>query len=541
MTHDREDASDPSGVTSSGDDPGRWPTRDLLTHRVAATPERPALVDTADGRSWTYGELDRVVDEMAAALGPGGPVGTVLETRVAFVTLVHAAMRTGRTLVPLNVQLPTETLTDQARRAGVDLLVCGRDTERVAREVAPGPVASVDPPEGEGVDRVSPGTSARSEPGAGDELDPEAEDGLDPEAEGGLDPEAEATSESPPLSPADTAVLMFTSGTTGTPKGVRLTVGNLVWSAVASAFRLGVSPGNRWLCCLPMYHMGGLAPALRCALYGTSLAIQAGFDAERTAEVVEAYGITGVSLVPAQLGRLLDAGWEPPAAFGTVLLGGAPAGRNLLDRARDQGVPVYPTYGTTETASQVATATPAQAAEHPGTVGQPLAVTDVTVLADGEPAGPGEVGELVVSGPTVTPGYLDAERTAEAVGQYGFHTGDLGYRDGAGRLWVEGRVDDAITTGGETVYPTTVADTLREHSEVRDAAVVGLPDKEWGERVAALVVPDGDIDPEELREFCRGRVADYAVPKTVGVAEIIPRTASGTVDREAVRERLPRR
>ena len=503
------------GTPPSAGGSGRWPTRDPLAHRVAATPERTALVDTADGTAWTYRELDRAVDGVAAALGPGGPVGTLVDTRVAFVTLVHAAMRTGRTLVPLNVQLPAAGLADQAERAGVELLVCERDTERTARGVAPGPVASVDPPRSEGVDRLTPG------------------------AERGADSGAECTPSGPaPLSPSDTAVVMFTSGTTGVPKGVRLTVGNLVWSAVASAFRLGVAPGDRWLCCLPMYHMGGLAPALRCALYGTSLAIQPGFEAERTPGVIDEYGVTGVSLVPTQLRRLLEAGWEPPAAFGAVLLGGAPAGEGLLDRARDRGVPVYPTYGTTETASQVATATPAQAAEHPGTVGQPLAVTDVTVLADGDPAGPGEVGELVVGGPTVTPGYLDDDRTADAVGRYGFHTGDLGYRDGAGRLWVEGRVDDAITTGGETVYPATVVDALREHPDLADAAVVGLPDEEWGERVATLVVPDGDVDPEGVRGFCRGRVADYAVPKTVGFAETIPRTASGTVDREAVRERL---
>ena len=516
MTGDRKRGDGSDGAGSAGGR-GTWPTRDVLAHRAGATPERTALVDTADGATWTYRELDRVVDGVAAGLGSGGPVGTLLSTRVAFMALVHAAMRTGRTLVPLNTQLPAEALADQARRADVDLLVCERDTEDVARDIAPESVASVDSPERTDIAR----------------LPPEAGDGVE-SGPGGARPEPA------PLSPSDTAVVLFTSGTTGTPKGVRLTVGNLVWSAVASAFRLGVAPGDRWLCCLPMYHMGGLAPVVRCALYGTSLAVQPGFDADRTAAVVEEHGVTGVSLVPTQLRRLLEASWEPPAAFDGVLLGGAPAGQDLLDRARDRGVPVYPTYGTTETASQVATATPTQAAEHPGTVGQPLAVTDVTVLADGDPAEPGEVGELVVAGPTVTPGYLDDDRTADAFGPRGFHTGDLGYRDEAGRLWVEGRVDDAITTGGETVYPATVVDALRDHPGVADAAVVGLPDEEWGERVAALVVPGGDrsVDADALREFCRGRVADYAVPKTVAVADAVPRTASGTVDREAVRERL---
>ncbi len=527
MTAGRDGEDEPDSLPSTADERGRWPTRDVLAHRVAATPERTAVVDTADGTTWTYRELDRVVDGVAAELGSGGPVGTLLDTRVAFVTLVHAAMRTGRTLVPLNTDLPVEVLADQARRAGLDLLVCERDTEEVASEVGRGAVASVDPPDAESTAQLAPAATG----------------GADSRHRG-------ASSDRATLSPSETAVVMFTSGTTGTAKGVRLTVGNLVWSAVGSAFRLGVAPSDRWLCCLPMYHMGGLAPTLRCALYGTSLAIQSGFEAERTVEVIEESEVTGVSLVPTQLRRLLDSGWEPPAPFETVLLGGAPASQDLLGRARDRGVPVSPTYGTTETASQVATALPDQAAEHPGTVGQPLAVTDVTVLADGEPAGPGDVGELVISGPTVTPGYLDDSRTADALGQYGLRTGDLGYRDEAGRLWVEGRVDDAITTGGETVYPTTVVDALREHPAVADAAVVSLPDEEWGERVAALVVTagsgggktgsDGDAAPEveELRAFCRGRVADYAVPKTVAFADDLPRTASGTVDRDAVRDRL---
>jgi O-succinylbenzoic acid--CoA ligase len=499
-----------------------WPARDPLSHRVAATPGRTALV-AADGTAWSYRDLDGVVDGVAARLaeasGGDGPVGTLLDTRVAFVAVVHATLRLGRPLVALDTGLPTDTLAGQADRADLDLLVCGRDTEREAREIAACPVVSVDAPAEDGTGSVGP-----------------AVEGPDAERPPGVDPAA--------LAPEDTAVVMFTSGTTGRPKGVRLTVGNLIASATASAFRLGVAPGNRWLCCLPMYHMGGLAPTVRCALYGTTLVVQEGFDAERTAAVIEDRGVTGVSLVPTMLRRLLEAGWEPPGALETVLVGGAATPPELVARAADRGVPVYPTYGTTETASGIATALPAEAVDHPGTVGAPLVVTEVTVVRDGEPADPGAVGEIVVDGPAVTPGYLDADRTAAATGPYGFHTGDLGYRDAAGRLYVEGRADDAITTGGETVFPAAVIEALREHPAVADAAVVGLPDEEWGERVAALVALAEDArgaedapDPGTLREWCRGRVADYAVPKTVAVGEI-PRTASDTVDREAVRRRL---
>jgi O-succinylbenzoic acid--CoA ligase len=347
-----------------------------------------------------------------------------------------------------------------------------------------------------------------------------------------------------------TQVIAFTSGTTGEPKGVRLTAGNLVASATASAFRLGVRPGDRWLVPLRMYHVGGFAPVVRSALYGTAAVVQREFDADATARAVADHDATGVSLVPTMLARMLDAGWTPPDRLRFVLLGGAPASRDLLRRCERRGVPVCPTYGTTETASQIATARPREVFEHPGTVGQPLVFTEVAVVSeDGDPCDPGEVGEIVVDGPTVTPGYLDADRTDAAFGDRGLHTGDLGYRDADGRLWVVGRRDDRVVTGGENVHPGEVAAALREHPGVADAAVVGLPDPEWGERVAALVVPadassagdapsEGDVTRDGLREFLDGRLARYKHPRAWGFADALPRTASGTVDREAVRRRL---
>ena len=255
---------------------------------------------------------------------------------------------------------------------------------------------------------------------------------------------------------------------------------------------------------------------------------------EVAARALADHGVTGVSLVPTMLSRLLDAGWEPHDALRFVLLGGGPASEGLVERCRERGVPVCPTYGMTETASQIATARPETAFEHRGTVGQPLVFTDVTVVADGEPCDPGERGEIVVDGPTVTPGYLNGD--GDSFGDFGFQTGDLGYRDADGRLWVEGRVDDRIVTGGENVAASTVVDAIRAVRGVEDAAVVGLPDEEWGQRVAALVV--GDATPDAVRSHCADALAAYEVPKTVRIADALPRTPSGTVDREAVRSRL---
>jgi O-succinylbenzoic acid--CoA ligase len=307
---------------------------------------------------------------------------------------------------------------------------------------------------------------------------------------------------------------------------------------MASAVRLGVAPDDRWLCCLPPCHVGGLAPILRSTLYGTTAVLQRGFDAERTAAVIAERAITAVSLVPTQCTRLLDAGWHPPEQLRFVLLGGAAAGQSLLERCRERTVPVAPTYGLTETASQVATEPPGDTATT-GTVGRPLLWTDVTIVADGERCEPGEPGEIRVAGPTVTPGYCDPDATAAAFDDAGrLRTGDIGTRDEDGRLRIVGRRDDRIVTGGENVTPAAVEGVLTEIDGVRDAAVVGLADPEWGERVAALIASDTGLDPATVREHCTEQLAAYERPKTIAVVEALPRTASGTVDRAASRERL---
>jgi O-succinylbenzoic acid--CoA ligase len=494
-----------------------WPTRDLVAARAAATPDRTAMIDADRDDARTYREYDAAVGRRAAGLaGLCGDdpdrIALLLDTRPAFAELFFAAMRLGASVVPLNVRLTPTEVSAQVERTTPDALVCERDTEATARDVFDGPVAAVDAPERDPVRA------------------------LDDIGGGSVEP---AT-----LTPDTEQVVMFTSGTTGRPKGVRLTVGNLVASATASAFRLGVSPVDRWLCCLPTYHMGGLAPVVRSALYGSTVVIQREFDADSTAAVLDEYGCTGVSLVPTMCSRLLDAGWEPTEQLRFVLLGGAPATAELLSRCRDRGVPAHPTYGMTETASQIATATPDQTVSHEGTVGQPLVNTTVTVVDEaGDPVPPGESGEIVVTGPTVTPGYLDPEVTEDAFGPDGLHTGDVGSLDEDGRLWVHNRKDDRIVTGGENVDPGEVVAVLRDHPEVREAVVVGIEDSEWGERVAALVVPTtgASLSADELESFCRERLAGFKLPRTIAFADELPRTASGTVDRQRVRDRLRER
>jgi O-succinylbenzoic acid--CoA ligase len=502
--------------------PADWPSADLLAERTSRTPEREALVAAGSGAAWTYRELHAAVDDLAGRLEPhleDGRLGVLSPTRPAVAQLLFAAVRLGVPLVPLNVRHATEALAEQAARADLDAIVCTAETRRSAGAVAPDgcTVASVDDASGPAWVDESGGRDDATEPGPS--------------------PATTATADEPD---ADSeALLVFTSGTTGRPKGVRLTTRNLVASATASAFRLGVGRDDRWLVPLPTYHVGGLAPIVRSTLYGTTTVLGpgGGFDAETTAGHLAEHRCTCVSLVPTMLDRLLAFGWRPDDRLRVVLLGGAPASQALLDRCAENDVPAWPTYGMSEAASQVTTATPEQAREHPGTVGQPLVNVTLRVLdADGEPCDPGERGELVVDGPQVTRGYLDDEHTDAAFSELGLHTGDVGYRDADGRLWVTGRLDDLLVSGGENVDPDRVARVLRERADVTDVAVVGLDDPEWGDRVAALVV--GDCTREALDDYAREHLADHERPRSVGFVAALPRTASGTVDREAVRERL---
>jgi O-succinylbenzoic acid--CoA ligase len=417
------------------------------------------------------------------------------------VRLVHAAARAGVVFVPLSPDAPERAVSRRCSAADVDVLVTTGTADENVTGGFDGPVFEI-------------GELERSEPApAPFEWDRD-----------------------------DVQWLVFTSGTTGRPRPVELTAGNLLASAAASARRLGVESTDRWLACLPMHHVGGLAPLIRTAFDGTSVVVQRGFHVDTTTSAIDDHDVTGISLVPTMLDRMLDAGWRPPASLRFVLLGGAPASAELVDRCESAGVPVCPTYGATEAASQIATATPEEAFEHRGTVGRPLEGIEVDIVdredravADGEP------GELVVSGPTVSPGYYgDPAATDARFDQGGFRTRDRGYRDDAGRLWIEGRLDDAITTGGVTVRADAVEAALRTHADVADVAVVGLDDEEWGQVVAALVTTRAGrvVDPTALRDHCRGRLEPASVPKRIEVAAELPRTASGTVDRAAVAERL---
>lgn len=333
--------------------------------------------------------------------------------------------------------------------------------------------------------------------------------------------------------------LLYTSGTTGTPKAAALTWSNLFHSAIASAFRLGTLPNDRWFLTLPLHHIGGLSILYRSALYGSAVILpdfpNDDFDLSILMTRLQETQPTLISLVPTMLHRLLErAGADGfPASLRVILLGGAGASPALLQRALAAGLPIAATYGLTEAASQVATAPPDLTRSKPGTAGKPLLWTELEIRDEhGNPLPPETPGEIWTRSPMVMRGYLGHPPLPEGW----LRTGDYGYLDSDGDLWVLERRTDLIITGGENVYPAQVEATLAAHPAIAEVCVVGVPDDEWGQRVAAAVVlrPAMVATHEELIAFARQTLAGYQIPRLWHFVNQLPRTASGKVQRAEV-------
>jgi O-succinylbenzoic acid--CoA ligase len=448
---------------------------DWLRQRAALSPERLALV--AEAERFTFAELDRRVDAATNALRergiqPGQHVGIRAPNGAGFVVAVHALMRLGVVLVPINTRLTASEVDWQTQDAELALML----DEQGVREL-------LSCPDGPSISR-----------------------------EFGLD---------------DVHSIIYTSGTTGRPKGAILTYANHWSSAVASALNLGLVPGDCWLVCLPLFHVGGLSILLRSVIYGMSAVVHPRFDPAQVNQALEAGGVSIVSVVSTMLDRLLDerADRPFPPTLRVVLLGGGPAPLPLLERALQARAPVLQTYGLTETASQIVTLAPEDAIRKVGSAGKPLMGSQIRIEADGE---------ICVRGPSVSPGYL--HRAPLTPGAW-LRTGDVGYLDAEGYLYVLDRRDDLIVSGGENIYPSEVEAALLAHPAVEEAGVVGLPDPEWGRTVAAVVKlkSGSNATPDELIAFCRQRLAGYKVPRRVEFRSSLPRNGAGKLLRRELR------
>ncbi len=492
---------------------------DWLDQRVLRSPDRPALI--WDGRRWTFDELRAAVRAFTAHLDvagvrPGDRVAVLAGSGPALVQCVHAVPRLGAVFVPLNLRLMPPELGYQIDAVAARFLIADDAHSALGNELARGR---------DGLRLLPLSALAASDP-LPDDAHP-------------LD--ARHIDESAVHS------IVFTSGTTGRPKGAMLTFGNHLWSALGSALSLGLHDDDRWLACMPLYHVGGLAILLRSVICGIPVVLHASFDPAAANRAIDNDGVTIVSVVARMLAAMLEErGDRPyPPTFRLALLGGGPAPAPLLADCAARGIPVAPTYGLTETASQVATVPPPLASESPSArrAARPLWNTEIRIVRDGVDLPPGEAGEILVRGPTVMAGYdADPEATARTVVDGWLHTGDVGSLDEYGGLRVLDRRADLIISGGENVYPAEVEAVLLTHPDVVDAGVVAVADARWGQRpVAAVCLRLGaSADTDALSRFCAERLAAYKRPDAIRVLAALPRNAAGKLRRDVLRALLSR-
>jgi fatty-acyl-CoA synthase len=496
---------------------GSWPER-----RLRISPERDAV--WFEGTTTSHGEFALRVRRVASALaglgvGRGDRVAWISGNHPSALETLYACGQLGAIWVPVNARLTPPEARYVLEHSGAGVVVHGRDQGELAdalRGVAPTWVAA-EPPTAGGAD------SLPYEPLLADAA-PEPRD-----VAVALD---------------DPCLVMYTSGTTGRPKGAVLTHGNMTWNAVNQLLGFDFEQTERTLALAPLFHIGGLNGTVNPTLLrGGCAVVVRRFDPAGTLRVIEEQRITSFFAVPTMLDAMArDPGFATRdlSALRSIGAAGAAVPLPTLRTWLDRGVTMQQAYGMTEAAPGCTVLDSADAERKVGSAGKPVFFAAVRVVRpDGTEAGVDEVGEVVVSGPNVMAGYWnDPEQTAAVLVDGWYHTGDAGSLDAEGFLFIRDRYKDMIISGGENVYPAEVESALLELPEVAEVAVIGVPDEQWGEAGLAVVVPAAGVAPdtEALRARLRERLAAFKVPRYVEFVDELPKTATGKIRKPDIRD-----
>ncbi|PLR98253.1 o-succinylbenzoate--CoA ligase [Bacillus sp. T33-2] len=484
-----------------------------LKKRAELTPDRPAVL--YEGRWFSFKELfnraSLASGQLAAAgLSKGTPTAVLLSNHVETVILLFAMQMMGVRTVILNNRLSSEELVWQIKDSESVFLV----TESAF---------------GSRIDEISPVVSNNTQIVVKEKLFM-------------MEPSSAVLLEEYDLD--DVSTIMYTSGTTGNPKGVMQTYGNHWWSAVGSALNIGMMESDRWLCAVPLFHISGYSILMRSQIYGIGISLHRSFDEEKVIEDIEQNHISIMSVVSTMLSRILEKLEHKrlPSGFRCMLLGGGPAPLPLLEKSLEKHIPVFQTYGMTETSSQFATLSPEYSIDKLGSAGKVLFPNQIKIAGpEGTALPPNAEGEIVVKGPNVTAGYWNREdETSLKIRDGWLTTGDIGYMDVEGFLYVLDRRSDLIISGGENIYPAEVEGVLLSHPGIVDAGVIGIGDIEWGQVPVAFLVKQAgsEVDAQELLSFCQQKLAKYKMPKKYYFIDELPRNASKKLLRRKLRDWL---
>lgn len=502
-------------------------TADILGERARLTPQKTALVDLGTGQRLSYEALNERAIRCAhlwrdqLGLRKGDRVGILAHNRVEYLDAFFAAAKTGIILVTLGTRLTARELASIAQDAGIRALLFGGGLGEI-----PEALASL--------------------------LDLEFWIALDPkECSSHLSyPEltAQAKTEefSPtPCNPEDVYCLLYTSGTTGKPKGVMIPHRMVAWNGYNTVAGWQLREDDVSPVFTPLYHAGGLlAFIVPIFVIGGTIILHAGFDTQEIWQALVAERCTVVLGVPTIWKMLLEAPEFAEADLSAVrwfISGGAPLPEYLIRRYQDKGVTFKQGFGMTEVGVNCFAMSTEDSVRKAGSIGRPMMLTEVRLQGEGGSDVPcGEVGEMLFRGPHVCLGYWnDPEATASALDSQGwFHSGDLAHRDEEGFFYIAGRSKDIIISGGVNIFPAEIEANLLRHPLIEDAAVVGVPHETWGEMCLAFVVPRGPavLEADQLRHFLSQELARFKIPKEFRFVSSLPRTAYGKVIKGRLRE-----
>jgi fatty-acyl-CoA synthase len=521
------------GGTPALDAARRMSHGEQLARIARKYPDRVAFVCGEDSR--TFREVDSRVNRLARGLGArgvgqGDRVAVLMGNSIEMVEAIFAGWRLGAIVVPVNFRLVAREVENVLGDSGARAVVVDEALLPLVDAVRPS-LASLDTVIVLGVpEAAAPADGVARVESYEDVLAAESDDPLD----------VDVPEEAP-------ALIMYTSGTTGRPKGAVLTHFNVVMQTVNSMIEQGIGGDDDvWYANLPLFHIGGLVGVLPYVMAGgSSVIVRSGqFDAKGAVDDLERYGVTGCVFVGMQWDEVCDvaAAGDRELRLRRVSWGAANTPVHVLEKMSRTlpGVPIFSFFGQTEMSPVTCVLHAVDAERKRGSVGKPVVNVEARIVDEEmNDVAPGEVGEIVYRGPTVMQGYWNLpEANAEATSGGWFHSGDLCRMDEEGYIYVVDRRHDMIISGGENIYCPEVEAAISAHPGVAEAAVIGVPDQRWGETPRAVVVaadPDSPPTEDEIITWCRERLASYKKPTSVIVVDALPRNATGKVVKPALR------
>jgi fatty-acyl-CoA synthase len=495
--------------------------QDWASKWAVYSPDKEAFKEYETGRVWTYGQIDRLANQLShyftkdCGLQKGDRIAVLAEFCLEYIALFSMAQKTGLVIVPLNYRLATAEIDYLLSAAGPKAVIW---EEKFAQLVEPAPHFS-------GIENRLPLKEFSAM--------------CDPERRLGNRDRFTAVE----VDEDDPVFILFTSGTTGFPKGALYTHKMLFWNSINTAMSLIINTESRTVNVMPPFHTGGWnVYATPFFHHGAYMVLMKKFDPEAVLSLLQQERATMFMAVPTMLKMIADQPGFDQADFSTlyyIIVGGEPMPIPLIERWHAKGVPIRQGYGLTEVGPNLTSLHQRDAIRKKGSIGRPNFYVQIRITdpETGEEVGPNAAGEFLLKGPMVTPGYWqNEEATWKTIVDGWFHTGDMVVQDEEGYLFVVDRIKNMFISGGENVYPAEVERVLIQHEQVEEVCVIGVPHEKWGEVGKAFVVRKSPgLDEAALLEYCQGKLAKFKIPKSVVFLEALPKNDAGKINRIALK------